>query len=143
MSNLAEEFHALNAMMEAETSQAVKYWMNWMMLVFVASILFVWKYKPARTVLLVLVGTMIGAMIAWMAFKNVHLFGIVHLVLWLPLAIYLWKNVLSKSAKITVSENPSAYDRAFYFWVCLVFLTILISLVFDVRDIFLVLTGGK
>jgi len=143
MSNLIEEFHALNAMMEAETTQAVKYWMNWMTFVFVASIAFIWKYKPARMVFLVLIGTMIGAMIAWLTLKNVHLFGIVHLILWLPLAIYLWKRVLSKPAKAGWMENPSTYDKAFFLWVCLVFLTIVISLVFDVRDIFLVMTGGK
>ena len=134
---------AFNAAMEAGTSDAVKLWMNWMSIVFLASLIFVWKFKAARAVFLVLVLTMIGAVIVWSLTKNVHLLGIVHLVVWLPLGIYLWKSTLSAGARSTASGSRTLYSRAFLIWVALVFATIVISLVFDVRDIFLVLTGGK
>lgn len=128
----------LQAAMEAGTTPAVQMWMNWMGLVFLASIIFVWKHKPARWVLATLFGTIIGGSIVWLLTKNVHLLGIVHLVIWLPLGIYLWKSVLSGPARETISQH-----RIFFTWAALVFATIVISLVFDVRDIYLVLTGAK
>lgn len=134
---------AFNAAMEAGTSDAVKHWMNWMSLVFLASLIFVWKFKAARVTLIALIFTMIGAVIVWSLTKNVHLLGIVHLVVWLPLAVYLWKTTLSPSARLSAGRPKTAYTRAHMLWVILLFATIIISLLFDVRDIFLVLTGAK
>ena len=131
-------FEDMNAALNAETTQIVKFWMNWMMAVFFVSILFVWKHRPARWVLAAILATMVGAMIIWAMTKNVHLFGIVHLILWGPLAVYLWRRVLSGTARAEAGMNK------FYFvWISLLFATILISLVFDVRDIYLVMTGAK
>ena len=131
-------YEEMNAALNAETTQIVKYWMNWMMAVFFASILFVWKHRQARWVLAAILATMVGAVIVWSMTKNVHLFGIVHLVLWAPLAVYLWHTVLSAPARPNTSPH-----RVFFIWICLLFATILISLVFDVRDIYLVMTGAK
>ena len=131
-------FEEMNAALMAETSPAVQIWMNWMMLVFLASVFFLKNHRVARWVLITIVATMIGAILIWMMTKNVHLFGIAHLILWAPLAIYLWKTVLSKQAKTNMKQY-----RVFFIWVCLLFATILISLVFDVRDIYLVMTGQK
>jgi len=129
---------AFNAAMEAGTSDIVKLWMNWMTIVFVASILFVWKHVQARWVFAALIATGIGAFIVWSTTQNVHLLGIVHLVVWLPLAIYLWKSTLSAPAR-----RDTLKFRIFFSWICLLFATIVISLLFDVRDIYLVLTGIK
>ncbi|MEO9968763.1 MAG: hypothetical protein ABJG15_02865 [Hyphomonadaceae bacterium] len=131
-------FEELQAAMDAGTTEAVRMWMNWMGLVFLASVAFVWKHKQARWALATLFGTMIGGTLLWLAVKNVHLLGIVHLAIWLPLAIYLWKTVLSGSARETSGQH-----KIFFVWVILLFATIVISLVFDVRDIYLVLTGAK
>lgn len=135
-----EEF---NAAMMAGTSETVKVWMNWMSTVFLASLIFVWKFKAARFTFLALLLTGVGAVIVWTLTKNIHLLGIVHLVVWFPLAVYLWKTVLSKPTRSELSPNPTLYSRAFFIWVILLFATIVISLLFDVRDIYLVLTGAK
>lgn len=129
---------AMSAAMEAGTSDAVKLWMNWMMLVFAASLIFVWKFKPARWVLAAFIATGFVGFGIWSLTQNIHLLGIAHLLLWLPLAVYLWKGVLSGTAKPAWASH-----KIFFFWVLLVFVTIMISLVFDVRDIFLVMTGAK
>jgi len=121
--------------MEAGTSPAVKIWMNWMTIIFLAAIPFAIKHVQARWAVLALVLTGIGAVIVWTQTQNVHLLGIVHLVVWLPLAIYLWRSVLSQPEK--------KQFRFFFTWAVLIFATICISLVFDVRDIYLVLTGAK
>lgn len=134
---------AFEAAMQAGTSDVVMLWMNWMSIVFLACLFFVWKFKAARAVFVAIVLTMIGAMIVWTLTKNVHLLGIVHLVVWLPLGIYLWKTTLSGIARSTASGPKTVYSRTFLIWTALIFATIVISLVFDVRDIFLVLTGAK
>lgn len=128
----------LNTAMQAGTSQAVQIWMNWMLAVFAASLLFVWRHKPARAVLLAFVLTAITGYIIWLTTRNIHLLGIAHLLIWIPLALFLWKKVLSRKAR-----RDSKRHKIFFLWASLVFATIIISLVFDFRDIFLVLTGGK
>jgi len=143
MSDFAAQLDAILAQMDAETSPAVKIWMNWMGLIFMASLLFVWKYKAARWAVLTFGLTMLGGVICWAVFKNVHLFGIVHLVIWLPLGIYLWRTVLSPAARAGAPERQGNYHRAFMIWAVLLFLTIAVSLVFDVRDIYLVMIGAK
>jgi len=79
----------------------------------------------------------------WAITKNIHLFGIPHLIVWTPLAIYLWKSTLSPAARAATPLISGAYSKAHLVWVALLFVTIIISLVFDVRDVFLVMTGAK
>ncbi len=123
------------AAMEVGTSGAVKLWMNWMGLIFIAALLFVRKHKAARWALLTMVATIICVSVIWFQTQNIHLFGIAHLLFWAPLALYLWNVVLSKT------DNKE--HKLFYVWAVLLFATIIISLIFDVRDIYLVMTGGR
>lgn len=137
------DFDAINSMMQSETSQATKIWMNWMMIMFLSSLLFVFKFKPARWAVATILGTFVLAAIVWTLTQNVHLFAIPHLILWTPLAIYLWKSTLSPTARAKTYPPQSLYAKAHLLWAALLFTTILISLVFDVRDVYLVMTGGK
>ena len=125
----------LDAAMKAGTSLAVQYWMNWMLLIFASSLFFVWKDKPARVVLAAFILTMPIGFAIWSMTKNVHLLGIAHLLIWLPLLVYLYIKVI----KTQEFELKSLYGV----WLILLSSTILVSLVFDVRDVFLVLTGTK
>ena len=120
---------------EASSTPAVTMWINWMMVVFLLSIVFVWKHKPARLVLVAIILTGPLGFLVWSLTGKVHLIGIAHLLLWAPLAIYLYLRVIS----LEEFKIKSAYGV----WVCLLMTTILISLIFDVRDIFLVLSGAK
>jgi len=123
-----------NAQMAA-TPQLVQYWMNWMAVIFFVSILFVKNHKGARYALVAMPLTMLTALGIFYFSRNVHLFGIAHLMFWLPLLIYLVK----KEIKGDQFELKSRYGV----WVSLLCLTISISLVFDIRDIFLVVIGKK
>ena len=125
----------LDVAMKAGTSQAVQYWMNWMLLVFISSLFFVWRYKPARVVLAAFILTMPIGFAIWSMTKNVHLLGIAHLLIWLPLLVYLYNKVI----KTKEFEFKSLYGV----WLSLLSITILVSLVFDVRDLFLIFTGAK
>lgn len=137
------DFDQLMTMMEAETSQTVKYWMRWMMLIFFASIVFIARFKPARWAAAAIPATMILAVLTWLLTKNVHLFGIPHLIVWAPLAIYLWTSLLSSKARANLATPMSFYSKAHSVWAMLLFITILISLPLDIRDIYLVVIGAK
>lgn len=128
---MQEMMNAINA----ETTPIVQMWMNWMMLIFLCSLLFVWKHVPAR---IVLAAFIIGAMVAYVVFQinnNPHLLGISHLLVWVPLAVYLYFNV--------VRNETFRLASPYGIWIVLLLLTIAISTVFDVRDVALVAMGQK
>jgi len=133
----------MREMMAKETSDVVRLWMNWMMLIFFASLTFIAKFKPARVTFIAIIVTVFFALITWMLTKNIHLFGVPHLIVWTPLAWYLWSSVLSTDARIKIQAMTGVYSKVYFVWVCLLFVTIIVSLVFDVRDVFLVMTGVK
>ena len=136
-------FEDIMNMVSAETTLTVKYWMRWMMFIFFASLAFVPRFKPARWAAAAIPATIGLAVLTWLIFKNIHLFGIPHLIIWTPLAVYLWKAVLSPAARAAQTAPPSLYAKAHMIWAVLLFVTILISLPLDVRDIYLVAVGAK
>ena len=73
----------------AELSPVVLAWVAWMMVCGFASVLFARRHRPARIVLLVFLLTMVLGSAIFMISRNIHLLGISHLVLWIPLLIYL------------------------------------------------------
>jgi len=128
---MEEMMNAVNA----ATAPAVQMWMNWMVLIFLCSILFVWKHVPAR---FVLGAFFLGAIIALVIFNinpNPHLLGISHLLVWVPLAIYLYRKVVRSDT----FRPASPYG----IWIVLLLATIAISTVFDIRDLVLVAMGQK
>jgi len=79
----------MTAAIDAVATPNVAMWMNWMVGVFLLSILFVWKYAGARVVLLVFFLSIPALYFVFQATKDPWLLGIVHIVFWLPLAIYI------------------------------------------------------
>jgi hypothetical protein len=113
----------------------VQMWMNWMMFIFVASIFFMWRHKGARWTLLSFIISMPVGMLVFHLSNTVHLLGIVHLLLWTPLLAYM----LLKEVKSDGFKFQSPYGV----WAMLLMTTIMISLLFDIRDIVLVGIGQK
>ncbi len=131
-----------------QTSPAVQLWMGWMALVFLMALIFVRNHIQAQRTVLAMIGTIGGAYIIWFASENVHLFGIIHILIWGPLAVYLWISMLSKKARRhdgdpDISRYRTVKYKAFFYWVCLLFGTIVVSLIFDLRDIILVMADQK
>jgi hypothetical protein len=122
------------AIQEAITP-AIRIWLNWLMIIFLASIFFVWKYKSARIVLASFVLTFPIAILVFSISNSAHLIGIAHIIVWGPLAFYLIKSDLRRLS----FQFRSPYGV----WMILLIGTIAVSLVFDVRDITLVLLGMK
>ena len=123
----------MEAAINAATSPAVKIWMNWMLVIFLASIIFIYKHKSARFILGALVLTLPLALLIFEMTKSPVLIGVAHIIVWLPLAVYLIKTeIMGKTGKL-----KSVYG----IYLSLLLATIFISLFFDIRDSALILLG--
>ena len=131
---MEEIFNSMNTQI-SNLPNPVQMWMNWMMLTFFCSILFVWKYRTARWVLASILLSMPMAMFVYYLTNTIHLLGIVHVIIWLPLLIFLYRTDFK-------SESFKKFSP-YGIWIILLATTIVISLIFDVRDIFLVSIGKK
>lgn len=119
----------------ATTSDAVKIWMNWMMVIFLLSIIFTYKHISARFIFVSLFIMMPIAISIFNLTKSPYLVGVAHIIVWLPLAIYLLKSeVIGKTEKL-----KSIYGV----YLILILATIAISLFFDIRDTTLILLKMK
>jgi len=116
-------------------SAPVQIWTVWLMGTFMFSLVFISNKPFARWVLASLIATMVLAMTLFYFTRNAHLFGIPHLLLWTPLLYYVFKKI--KNTK------KGDFSKLYYRWLMILYGTIIISLIFDVRDIILVLTGKK
>ena len=67
--------------------------------------------------------------------NTVHLIGIAHIIIWLPLLIFLYRVDFKSGSFKKISPHG--------IWAILLVTTIVISLIFDVRDIVLVSIGKK
>ena len=122
----------MEAAINAASSPAVKIWMNWMLIIFISSIFFVWKHKTAWAVLATLILSMPIAIYIFQTTQSVPLIGLAHIILWLPLAIFLV--ITEVKGKATQVKTP------YGIYVVLLLLTITISLFFDIRDAIIILT---
>ncbi len=115
----------------------VQIWMNWLIVVFLGSIFFIRSHREARWTLAVMLFTVPTVLLIFALFTNIHLFGLSHILLWLPLSVYFvvqWRN----------PENVKYRSfNTFSVCACMLLSTITISLIFDFRDIFLVIGGYK
>ncbi len=110
----------------AATSPTVKIWMDWMLAIFVLSIVFVWNHKTARVIFGAFLLTLPLAMYIFNITRSVPLLGLAHIIVWVPLAIYLIKDEVMRHA----FELKTPYG----IYVVFLFATIIISLLFDIRD---------
>lgn len=119
----------------AELPGWVQLWMNWMTVVFLAAILFVKNHVAARVAIVTFLLTFLGAIGVFYLTRNIHLFSLVHLALWTPLLIYVYRKEL-RPGNVRLATP-------YGIWLILLCATILISLLFDVRDAALALMGQK
>ena len=133
-----EAFADILEAMRNQTTLVVQIWMIWMGLIFTASIAFVKNYVPARVAFVAMIATVASVLYIWSLTRNIHLFGVAHILIWFPLLGYLWGAVLSKKGRETYQSH-----RRFFLWTMLICATIFISLMFDIRDIHLVMEDRK
>lgn len=114
----------------------VQYWVAFMGLVTAATIITLLFSRPARRIAIVLIVTMLAtfATMLWAHSQIgfVRLLGLVHVVFWTPLAIYLWRRVTS---------DPVASQCRQVIWLLLA--VMVISLAFDYVDVVRYLLGER
>jgi len=120
----------------ATQPQWVQYWLNWMGLVIVATFGVLLFSKTTRRDSLIILATMIAAYFSmvWLyqQLGFVRLLGIVHVILWTPLAVYLWNRL--KNPQITTPFRQ-------IIWLFLA--TITVSLMFDYADVVRYVLGER
>ncbi len=114
----------------------VQWWVNWMGIVIIASMITLLFSKATRRDSLVIFATSVVVFLAmmWLYQKvgYVRLLGLVHVVVWTPLAIYFWQRLRN-------SEIVAPFRQVI--WVFLA--TIVISLLFDYADVIRYLLGER
>jgi len=120
----------------ATQPQWVQYWLNWMGLVIVATFATLLFSKTTRRDSVIILATMVAAYFSmiWLyqQLGFVRLLGVVHVILWTPLAIYLWNRL--KNPEITTPFRQ-------IIWLFLA--TITVSLMFDFADVVRYVLGER
>lgn len=108
-------------------------WVMFMGIAFMPAIPFSISRVEARWALLAMLVAFPSMMALHAAVGMVRLLGIVHVVLWTPLAVYLWRRRGEWRVKDTLAGK----------WLVVLFATILVSLVFDYADVIRYLLGER
>jgi len=111
----------------------VVHWVNFMGVVFMLAIPFSVVRMEARIALVVFLLTAPAMMALYAQVGYVRLLGVVHVILWTPLAYYLWKRRDKWRVRETIAGK----------WIFLLFVTIVISLIFDYTDVIRYAAGER
>lgn len=117
----------------AEAPLWVRYWLNYMGVVLTLAVPFAFVRVEARWAVLVVALTLPAMVALHSVVGYVRLLGIVHVVLWTPFVIYLWRRREHWRVRETFSGK----------WIALLFATVIISLAFDYADVARWLLGER
>ncbi len=120
----------MEAAINAATSDVTKFWMDWMMIIFLSSLIFVYRHLSARFIFASLILSMPIAIWIFEATKSPHLIGVAHILVWLPLSIYL--------IKVEIVGKIESLKSSYGIYLILLLTTIVTSLFFDIRDAILI-----
>ena len=103
----------------------VQLWMNWMGIVlFLGSLVFSFFGREARWVLLAMVLSLAGTMVLGLTVGWNGLWGLAHIVFWTPVVVYIFR-------RLPEINKTSVYG----IWLLAAQATMVVSLVFDVKDV--------
>ena len=105
--------------------RTVQNWMLWLNIIFFSGLLFVLQHAEPRWAIAAHVACFPVGFTAYHFTRNLDLMGLSHILFWTPLLFYLPKVALQNSDFHLISP--------YGIWMSLLCLTIVISLVFDVR----------
>lgn len=121
---------------QAEASKPVMVWLNYMgLLLLIGSAVFMFGNTSALIVFAATIISGISAFVLFQIYPNIYVVGIPQLIFWSPPLIYIFATEFAGGA--------ADFSRPFIIWLTIASLTILVSLVFDVRDLYLVATRGR
>jgi len=119
----------------AQTTPLVRGWLNFMTLVLVAGGgVFMFEHIAALLVFLSAIASLLVSIILFAKFQTIYVLGATHIPLWGPLVAYILATELLGGADFT---------QPFVIWMATATFVMIVSLIFDVRDLYLVLTRGR
>ena len=120
---------------QAQTTPLVRAWLNFMPLVLVVGGgVFMFSHTTALLVFLSAIASLVGAIFLFGKFQNIYVLGAAHIPLWAPLVAYI----------VATEFAPGAdFSEPYTLWLTAASLVMVVSLVFDVRDLHLVLSAGR
>lgn len=112
----------------------IQLWMQWLNIVFLPSLFFVFSYAEVRWVILVyFIGFPVG-FLAYYFTKDLGMMGVAHILFWTPLLCYL---------AYTLIDNPNVSFLSLYgVWVSLLCLTMAIAVILDIKAVSSFLRGA-
>jgi hypothetical protein len=114
----------------------VRWWLNWMGIVIIGSIVILLISKITRrdSIIILATSVIVFLCMTWLyqEIGYVRLLGIVHVVIWTPLAIYFWQRL----------KNP-AIVAPFRQVISVFLVTIVVSLLLDYADVVRYLLGER
>ncbi len=120
---------------QAETTPLVRAWLNFMTLVLVVGgAVFMFNHTSALLVFLSAIASLVAAIFLFRKFQNIYVLGATHIPLWGPLVGYIL---------ITHFKGGDDFSQPYTIWLATAALVMLVSLVFDIRDVYLVLATGR
>ena len=120
---------------QAETTPLVRAWLNFMTLVLVVGgAVFMFSHTTALLVFLSAIASLVAAIFLFGLFQNIYVLGATHIPLWGPLVAYIIATEFAGGADVS---------QPYTIWLATAVLVMVVSLIFDVRDLYLVLTSGR
>ncbi len=119
---------------QAQVSTPVFIWINVMSVVMLASVVFMFSHTVAMWVFFSAIGSLALAYVLFRKTRNIYVLGSVHLPLWIPLLVYIYRAEFAGGAD---------FSQPYILWLTAASLVMIISLVFDIRDTAQVLFSGK
>ncbi|MGH1356747.1 MAG: hypothetical protein ACRBBS_16940 [Thalassovita sp.] len=120
---------------QAETTPLVRAWLNFMTLVLVVGgAVFMFSHTAALLVFLSAIASLLVAIVLFGMFQNIYVLGATHIPLWRPLVAYILATEFSGGAD---------FSQPYTVWLAVASLVMVASLIFDMRDLYLVLATGR
>lgn len=120
---------------QAETTPLVRAWLNFMTLVLVVGgAMFMFSHTAALLIFLSAIASLLAAIVLFGMFQNIYVLGATHIPLWGPLIAYIL---------VTEFSGGADFSQPYTVWLAVASLVMATSLIFDGRDLYLVLATGR
>ena len=119
-----------------QTSPLVIVWLNFMSVVLVVGgAVFMFSHTLALLVFLSAIASLLIAIVLFRMFQNIYVLGATHIPLWAPLVAYIFF--------AEFADGTADFSESYTKWLATAALVMLVSLIFDVRDLYLVMAAGR
>ncbi|MEG9861236.1 MAG: hypothetical protein V6Z81_01835 [Parvularculales bacterium] len=110
--------------------QWIQFWVTWLAFINTAAVLFAFHRKEAHWILTAWLAVLVFMPVLFDEVGYVRLLGIVHIIFWTPLLVYLWRQ-----------RSQILWKTLSGFYIRVLFISNLVSLTFDYVDLIRYIAG--